>query len=100
MVGTFMLVVLLQKISNSLTTFTTSDISTYSFVVVFVYIARRFAASSGNSINPVANLAGVCAAIFHCNFAGLKCFHLFLLGDFLGSCLGVLFYNRILWPAI
>jgi len=61
-----MLVVLLQKIANSQTTFTTSDIETYSFVVVFVYIARKYAVLSGNSINPVATFAGVCALVFQC----------------------------------
>ena len=63
-----MLVVMLQKIANTQTTFTTSDIQTFSFVVVFVYVARRYAVLSGNSINAVATLAGAAAAVLQCNF--------------------------------
>lgn len=100
LIGTFMLVVLLQKIANTQTTFTTSDIETYSFVVVFVYIARRFAILSGNSINPVATFAFVCAAVVKCDFQYLQNFYLYLIGDFLGSCCGTWFFNHMLEPAM
>jgi glycerol uptake facilitator-like aquaporin len=67
----------------------------YGFVVVFVYVARKFAVCSGNNINPVANLACVIAAVFQCNFRAVLAFTLYLLGDFLGSCLGVVFFNIV-----
>jgi glycerol uptake facilitator-like aquaporin len=87
---------MLQKICNSQTTFTTSDIETYSFVVVFVFIARRFAVLSGNSINPVAALAAACAAVIQCAFGPLKYSYLWLIGDLLGSIAGSLFFNYVL----
>jgi glycerol uptake facilitator-like aquaporin len=98
LIGTFMLSFFLQRVCNSQTTFTTSDIETYSFVVVFVYVARRFAVTSGNSINPVATLAAACAAVVQCAFGPLRYFYLFVIGDLLGSIAGSLFYNCLYEP--
>lgn len=100
LVGTFMLTLLLQKVCNSQTTFTTSDIETYSFVVAFVYVARRYAILSGNSINPVTTLAAACSAIFQCEFGPFKYAYLYVIGDFLGCVAGSTFYNAIYEPAL
>lgn len=98
--GSFMLVVTLQKIVNSQTTFTTSDIETYCFIVPFVYVGRRFAVLSGNSINMVATFACACAAVLQCSFGHFWHYYLYFLGDLMGSILGSYFYNWVLEPAI
>jgi glycerol uptake facilitator-like aquaporin len=95
-----MLSFFLQKICNSQTTFTTSDIETYCFTVVFVYLGRRFAVTSGNSINPVATLAAACAALIQCTFGPVQYFYLFFIGDLLGSMAGSFFYNCVYEPAL
>ena len=91
-----MIVVLIQKTVNTYTTFTTSDIETFSFICVYVFIGRRFAILSGNSINFVATFAAAVAAVIQCNFDSIGSLYLYLIGDFIGSCLGTWFYNNIL----
>lgn len=91
-----MIVVLIQKTVNTQTTFTTCDIETFSFICLYVFVARRFAVLSGNSINAVATLAAAVAAVVQCNFDSIGSFHLYLIGDFMGSLLGTWFYNNIL----
>lgn len=97
-IGTFTLSLLLQKVCNTQTTWTTSDAEMQGFVIVYVFVARRFAILSGNSINPVTALAAASAAILQCDYSAINCIHLYLIGDYCGSIAGSLFYNHLYEP--
>lgn len=77
-----------------------TDIQKYSFIIAFVFVARKSAYVSAFAINPAITIATVIMAILTCQYVYLKICHLYLIGDFAGAILGTLFYNKFYVPCL
>lgn len=71
----------------------------YFYIAVFVYIGRKFAASSGNQINIALTLSQAFVGMLRCNFTGFYYALAWLLGDLMGVILASLLYLKLVEPS-
>ena len=93
-IGTFILVFFVLQISNPNTTFIENELSAFMFIGTFVYIGRRFAPTSGCSINIAVILSSAILLATKGDYDSLKYCPLWVIGDIIGAIIGTAFYDK------
>jgi glycerol uptake facilitator-like aquaporin len=67
----------------------------YVYIAIFVYIGRKFAASSANQINLALTFSQAFVGLFECDFRGFKFLIAWIIGDMIGVLLAATLYIKL-----
>lgn len=96
MIGSFILIFFILQISNPNTTFIDNELSGYMFIVFFIHTARKYAPSSHETINSTIVVSfSLVSFIETGNAEGLMYSLLWFAGDFLGTIIAIIFYEKL-----
>jgi hypothetical protein len=71
------------------------------FIILFIHIGRKYAPTSYCVINfMIVLISAIIPAVHSHNFEGFKYCILWLAGDYFGTCLAYLFYEKVFYPNV